>query len=82
MGFMLRLIAWISLILGPIALLMFFQLQFLPYHDEIVSWWQRIAVVIDLVLLWVVVAVYRAWHELLAHAGEIFSAAGSPGWSC
>jgi hypothetical protein len=28
-GFLLRLIAW----LGPIALLMFFELQFLPYHD-------------------------------------------------
>ena len=53
MGFMLRLIAWISLILAPIALLMLFQRQFLPYHDEIVSWWQRIAVIIDLVLLWV-----------------------------
>jgi hypothetical protein len=33
MGFMLRLIAQISLVAGPIALLVFFQLQFLPYHD-------------------------------------------------
>lgn len=30
MGFLLRLIAWISLVIGPICLLMFFQLQFLP----------------------------------------------------
>ena len=49
---MLRLIAWISLIVGPVLLLVLFQLQFLPYHVEMVSWWQRIAVVIDLVLLW------------------------------
>ena len=57
---MLRLIAWISLIIGPIALLVFFQLQFLPYHDEAVSWWQRIAVVVDLVLLWMLWPLSRA----------------------
>jgi uncharacterized protein YjbI with pentapeptide repeats len=51
-GLFLRLIAQVSLVLGPIALLVFVQLQFLPYHDEIISWWQRIAVVIDLALLW------------------------------
>ncbi len=51
-GLMLRSIAWISLIIGPIALLVFFQLQFLPYHNEAASWWQRIAFVIDMVLLW------------------------------
>ena len=53
LGSMLKLIAWISLIIGPIALLVFFQLQFLPDQDWAVAWWQRIAVVIDLVLLWV-----------------------------
>lgn len=53
MGAMLRLIAQISLVAGPLALLVFFQLQFLPYHDEAVSWWQRIAVVADLALLWI-----------------------------
>jgi uncharacterized protein YjbI with pentapeptide repeats len=52
LGFMLRQIARISLVLGPIALLVFFQLQFLPYHDSTISWLQRIAVVIDVVLLW------------------------------
>src|SRR3954451_12676041 len=52
-GLMLRLIAWISLIVAPVLLLVLFQLQFLPYHDEVVSWWQRIAIVIDLVLLWI-----------------------------
>ena len=52
MGFMLRCIALISLVLGPIALLVFVQLQFLPFHNEVISWWQRIAVVTDLALLW------------------------------
>src|SRR5262249_6696670 len=42
MGWLLWLIAVISLVLGPVALLVFFQLQFLPYHHEAISWWQRI----------------------------------------
>ena len=51
-GLLLRLIAQISLIAGPLALLVLFQLTFLPFHDEAVSWWQRVALVIDLALLW------------------------------
>jgi uncharacterized protein YjbI with pentapeptide repeats len=50
---LLRLITWISLIAGPILLLVFFQLKFLPYHNEVISWWQRLIVVADIVLLWV-----------------------------
>ena len=49
MGFMLRLIALITLVTVPIALLVFFQLQFLPYHSAAITWWQRIAVLIDIV---------------------------------
>jgi uncharacterized protein YjbI with pentapeptide repeats len=52
MGFMLRLIAQISLVAAPLALLIYFQLQFLPYHSEPIVWWHRIAVMTDLVLLW------------------------------
>jgi hypothetical protein len=52
-GILLQLIAWISLVLGPLALLVFFQLQFLPYHHEAITWWQRVAIVVDLVLLWI-----------------------------
>ncbi len=51
-GAMLRAIAWITLIAGPVALLVFFQLQFLPYHDWAITWWQRVAVLVDLGLLW------------------------------
>ena len=52
-GFLLKLVAWISLIAGPIALLVLFQLQFLPYHSQWITVWQRFIVVIDLVLLWI-----------------------------
>jgi Pentapeptide repeats (8 copies) len=51
-GIMLWVLAHVSLVLGPLALLIFFQLQFLPYHDAVVTWCQRIMVVVDLVLLW------------------------------
>lgn len=52
MGFLLRSIAQITLVAAPIALLVLFQLQFLPYHHEGTTWWHRIAVVADLVVLW------------------------------
>jgi len=51
-GFLLWLIALISLVIGPVALLVFFQLQFLPYHDVWITWWRRISVVVDLAVLW------------------------------
>ena len=80
-GVMLRLIAWISLIGGPVLLLVLFQLQFLPYHSETVSWWQRIAVVIDLVLIWTLWPfIARGTNTWLT--GGISSVARSPGWSC
>ena len=53
-GAMLRLIAQVSLVIGPIALLVFFQIQLLPYHPHWgIELWQRMTVVIDLALLWI-----------------------------
>jgi uncharacterized protein YjbI with pentapeptide repeats len=46
-------IAWISLVIGPILLLLLIQVQFLPYHSEQITWLHRFLVVLDLVLLWV-----------------------------
>ena len=51
-GFFLWLIALISLVIGPVVLLWFFELQFLPYHDGAISNWHRIAVGIDLFMMW------------------------------
>jgi hypothetical protein len=63
MGFLLRGIAWISLVIAPVLLLVFFQLQFLPFHSEWISWWQRFVVVADLALLWYV------WPQVARLAG-------------
>ena len=52
-GTLLKLVAWISCIIGPICLLLLFELQFLAYHSQPVTWWHRFLVAADLVLIWV-----------------------------
>jgi uncharacterized protein YjbI with pentapeptide repeats len=45
-------IAWTSLVLGPVMVLLLLQLQFLPYHDSRVSWEHRVVLLVDLALIW------------------------------
>ena len=52
LGVLLTLIAWITLVLAPVLLLLLIQVQFLPYHHEAVTWWHRIMVLADVALLW------------------------------
>lgn len=52
-GTMLNAIAHISLVYGPVILLLSFQLCFLPYHHEPITLWQRLLIVLDLALIWV-----------------------------
>ena len=70
MGLLLWLIALISLVIGPICLLIFFELQFLPYHHPVIAWWQRIAVGIDLVLMW------TFWRRIALRGGAAPDHAG------
>ena len=51
-GWLLRLIAWITLAIAPILLLLMMQTQFLPYHSGFVIWTQRVALGLDLALIW------------------------------
>ena len=51
-GFSLRLIAWITLVGVPVVILLQGQVTFLPYHREWVVWLQRVAVLIDLAVIW------------------------------
>jgi uncharacterized protein YjbI with pentapeptide repeats len=44
--------AWITLIIAPVGLLLFFQIRFLPYHDAAVTWVHRVLLAVDLALLW------------------------------
>jgi hypothetical protein len=53
LGLLLHIIAWVSLVVAPVLLLLLIQVQFLPYHHERVTWLvHRCAVLADLALLW------------------------------
>jgi hypothetical protein len=52
LGWLLKAIAWITLVIAPVLLLLLIQVQFLPYHLEWVTWVQRLALLADVVLLW------------------------------
>ena len=51
-GYSLRLITWITLVAMPVLILLQGQVTFLPYHREWIVWLQRVAVLIDLALIW------------------------------
>jgi uncharacterized protein YjbI with pentapeptide repeats len=51
-GHSLRLMAWITLVATPVLILLQAQVTFLPYHREWIVWLQRVAVLIDLALIW------------------------------
>lgn len=47
----LRLVVWLSFVIGPVLLLLGFQLRFLPYHSIPVTYVHRITLLVDLALL-------------------------------
>ncbi|MFD2645030.1 pentapeptide repeat-containing protein [Pseudomonas japonica] len=48
---LLLIISFVSLAMGPVFVLFLFLLQFLPYHHEGLTWWHRLLIMLDLVLL-------------------------------
>jgi hypothetical protein len=60
LGWLLRAIAWITLAIAPVLLLLFIQIQFLPYHSAPVTWTQRVALGLDLALIW------WLWRKILS----------------
>jgi uncharacterized protein YjbI with pentapeptide repeats len=52
LGFLSNRIAWISLVIGPVLLLLLVEVQFLPFHSEGITWAHRIFVLVDVFLLW------------------------------
>ena len=64
-GRFLALIALITLVIAPLALLLLLQIQFLPYHDSAITWTHRVALVLDLALVW------WLWRKILAGQSEI-----------
>jgi hypothetical protein len=73
-GFLLWLTAHVTLVIAPLALLILLLLKFLPFHSEI-AWWQRLAFLADIVLLWILwPSVARGKATLIAWPGVVRSA--------
>ena len=49
---MLKLIALTTLVVFPILLLLLLPIQFLPFHNAKITWAQRAALILDIVLFW------------------------------
>jgi uncharacterized protein YjbI with pentapeptide repeats len=47
-----QIIVWATLVAAPVLTLMYFELQFLPSHNESTTWWARTCMLADLALLW------------------------------
>jgi len=78
LGGLLWMVAVISLVIGPVILLLFFELKFLPYHEEWITWVQRLTVAADLLLLW------KFWPLITSRAVDTESGQAfgwrRPGW--
>ncbi|HKN28481.1 MAG TPA: pentapeptide repeat-containing protein [Roseiarcus sp.] len=64
-------IAWITLVFGPVFLLLLVQAQFLPYHSAPVTWLHRALVFFDLGLIWTL------WPVVVDGRKEIWSLRGA-----
>lgn len=42
---------WLSLVLLPVFLILYFQITFLPYHNEGITWAHRIYLIVEIVIL-------------------------------
>ncbi len=80
-GRLLTLIAWVTLVVGPVLLLLLLQLQFLPYHSSAIAWVARVMLLVDLVLIWWLVGMIlsgrssgRGWWGLKPSAAKALSA--------
>jgi uncharacterized protein YjbI with pentapeptide repeats len=63
-GVLLKTIAWTSLVIGPVLLLLLLQIQFLPYHNGTITWIHRLALLAALLLMW------WLWRKILTGWGD------------
>jgi uncharacterized protein YjbI with pentapeptide repeats len=72
LGWLLKSMAWITLVISPALILAVFQVSFLPYHSHFVTWTHRLLIAMELAgafVLWPLVLDARRdfkWGELLA----------------
>jgi uncharacterized protein YjbI with pentapeptide repeats len=49
----LRIVVWLTLLVAPVVLLLSFQIRFLPYHNVPTIWAQRMVLLLDILVIWV-----------------------------
>jgi uncharacterized protein YjbI with pentapeptide repeats len=62
-GYALGFVAWTTLAVAPVLLLLLMQLQFLPFHNSFVTWTLRFVLVLDLALIWWLWGTIRSGRE-------------------
>ena len=63
---LLYLIVFVSLAVFPLMVLIMTQITFLPYQSELITWFHRIVILIDVLMLW------YFWHHIFgSHRGKI-----------
>jgi hypothetical protein len=65
LGVILKIIAWTTLVLAPILLILLIQIRFLPFHNIYVTWVHRLILLLDLGLIWML------WPAVLACRGSL-----------
>jgi uncharacterized protein YjbI with pentapeptide repeats len=81
MSAFLHAMSWLTLVVLPVVLLLYIQIVFLPYHDAVITWTQRVALLVDIGML-VLIGVFltRAepsffqafWRTTVAHPFSVF----------
>jgi uncharacterized protein YjbI with pentapeptide repeats len=75
MGLMFRFVVWITVVVGPLGLLLLIQYKFLPYQNQFVTWTNRGLVLVDLALLWIL------WPKVITGVDQQTGKGWKASWS-
>jgi Pentapeptide repeats (8 copies) len=73
-GYALGFVAFTTLAVAPLLLLLMMQLQFLPFHSSFITWTQRVVLILDLALIWWLWGTIRSGREIGGNRGALFRA--------
>jgi uncharacterized protein YjbI with pentapeptide repeats len=71
-GYALGFVAWTTLVIAPMLLLLMMQLQFLPFHSSFITWTERVVLILDLALIWWLWGTIRSGRETEGNHGPLF----------
>jgi uncharacterized protein YjbI with pentapeptide repeats len=88
-GSLLKAMAWITLVIAPILILLTFQFMFLPYHSHLATWTHRLLILLEFVVafrLWPLVLNPQRdfgwsdwrWRSIPVRAKELFASSEGP----